>query len=259
MPAVAPAAWLESYRHDLKDALAAAQADGFRHVTLSTIRPDLDLHDFGATARRHFAKHLRDRGLTLDALSTPWAGRGLTDPRHVEQRLAHLEATLKLCADLGVRRVTTPLAGLDGEQPDPLAAEALRAVADRADRIGVRVALAPVAAEPGCAANHLRRIGCPGLRLALDTAASAGPADAIRLAGLVELVQLRDVRRMGERIEEVEFGEGEVDFARVLGVLAEAGCDGPLVIRREAAGASVDALRRGREYIESLLLRTGRR
>ena len=70
MSIAGPAAWLDSYRLNLRDSLAAAERDGFRGVLISTTRADLNPLDFGASARRHFAKHLRDRGLTLGALTT---------------------------------------------------------------------------------------------------------------------------------------------------------------------------------------------
>ena len=260
LPSAGPAAWLDSYRLNLRDSLAAAERDGFRGVLISTTRADLNPTDFGASARRHFSKHLRDRGLTLGALTAPWSGAGLADPQYAEERIAHLRATLELCADLGVRRAVATLGGLGAEQPEDLAAEALRSVAELADRSGVQIAIHGSAADPAVVASHVRRLGCPDVKVAVDTASGALDASSAgSLAGLVGVVQLRDVVRSRNQVEEVEFGAGEVDFAEVLGLLAEAGSSGPLVLRRDAPGAGVDALRRGREYIESLLARSARR
>lgn len=255
----ATAAWLDSYRRSLRDSLSAARADGFHSIVASTTQPDLNPRDFGDTARRHLAKHLRDLGLGLGALATPWPGRGLADPALGDERLAHFRQSLELCAALKVDCLTATLAGLGGEQPDPLALEALRAVADLADRTGVGVALHSPGDDSLRAAAQIRALGCPGVQLALDTAGTPIRAtSAAPLAGCIGMAQLRDVRRGGERVEEVEFGQGDVDFAQFLAMLAETGCSGPLTVRRDG-DAGVDALRRGRDYIESLLARAPRR
>jgi sugar phosphate isomerase/epimerase len=255
----APAAWLASYRRELRAALAAARGDGYRRIVASTLQPDFNPREFGATARRHFAKHLRDLGLGLDALALPWSGGGLADAQRGDERLAQLRATLELCGDLGVRRATATVAGLGGEQPDALAGGALAAVADLADRTGIQVALHVPGADPVAAATAIGRLGCPGVRLALDSASPLTVQSGIALSGMIGLAQLRDVRRAAGTVEEVEFGQGDVDFEAVLGVLSEAGGDAPLVIRRDAPDAGVDALRQGREYIQSLLIRPRRR
>jgi sugar phosphate isomerase/epimerase len=138
-----------------------------------------------------------------------------------------------------------------------LAEEALAAVAELADRVGVAVAIQPGAGELAAAAELLSRLDCRRLGLALDSAATTDIAALRESAGAsLGAVQLRDVRRVGGELEEVEFGRGDVDFANLLGTLSELGYSGSLAVRRDAAVLPVDAMRQGRDYVRSLM--TGR-
>jgi len=81
-----------------------------------------------------------------------------------------------------------------------------------------------------------------GLREALECAARQGYRSV-----QIGTAYLRDVQHRGGQLVEVPCGQGVVDFAAILGGAGDA----VLVIRRDA-GAGIDALRPGREYIESL-------
>ena len=63
---------------------------------------------------------------------------------------------------------------------------------------------------------------------------------------------------VGERVEEVPFGQGVVDFRALLAQVAAGPTDARLIVRHDGAGG-VDALRQGREYMESLVGRPKRR
>lgn len=244
-----PAAWLDSYRLDLKGALAAAANDGYRGVLASALSRELDPRDFGGSARRHLARHLRNLGLSLGGLTLAWPGRGLTDPQHADARIEQLRRTLELCRDLGVGDVCAAFGG--DSAPD---SGVLEHIADLSDRIGVTVSLqAGDLALPNAVAA-VRRVECPTLRLLIDSAQT--PAAAIspeQLQHVAGMATLRDARHAGPQFEEVEFGQGDVDFAGFLGLLDAAGGSRGLAIRRDARGIGVDAMRRGREYICSLL------
>jgi sugar phosphate isomerase/epimerase len=255
MPAAAPrvAAWLDSYRLQLRSALQRASADGF-HVIQAGAARELDPHDFSRSASRHLTRYLRDLGLSLNALAAEFPGLGLADPHLAEQRLDHLRRMLELGTQLRVPRVGTRICGLAGEASRPLAQEALQVVADLADRSGIVIAIQPAQDDPWLLAERLRALGCPNLGIALDSATwQPVPERAAALAELVGMVHLRDVRRVGDRIEEVAYGEGAVDFAALLGLLAEGGYAGALTVRRDAAAVGIDAMRQGRDYVEALL------
>jgi len=251
------AAWLDSYPQDLKAALRTAARTGFACIAANTNRKDFDPRDFGESARRHLRRYLRDLGLTLDQVVAAFPGAGLADPSRADERVAQLRQTLQLAADLGVPTAGVTLAGLGDERRRDLAAEMLALAAELAE--GFEKPLAVFSTDPPeDVAPRLRRLGSPRLKLGLDTAALAG-AGLHLPPGLVAAVHLRDVRRMGQTMEEVPFGQGDVDFAALLGGLAESEYAGTLTIRRDVAGRPVDALRQGREYVEALLGRAGGR
>lgn len=250
-------AWLDFYRRSFKDALDAAAADGFRSLYASALRPDFNPAEFGPSARRHLQRYLSSLGTQLSGIAAEHSGGGLADPARADARVAELRQTLEFAADLGLQNVATRIGGLADDRTVSLAADVLSAAAAAADRVGVVVAVHADGPDLPRLQAEIARLNCPLLRLGLDTGGIA-PADLpAALAGGAADVQLRDVRRRGALVEEVEFGAGEVDFPRLLGELAARDFRGPLVLRRDAAGAGVDALRRGKEYIEALL--AGRR
>lgn len=247
------AAWLDSYRLDLRAALECAAAQGFRHVHADTARGVLRPAELSGTGRRHLRRFLADLGLVLDGLALDHPGAGLADPARAEQRVAELRQMLALCTDLGVRRASVSLSGLDAERTAPLARELLALVADEADRHGVATAVFDPAGAPGLRAAELRRLGCPQLQVGLDTAAPGVTAEELpQYVPLVGAVHLRDVRRRAGQVEEVAFGAGEVDFAALLAQLQAGAPEAALVLRRDTP-AGVDALRQGRDYIRSLV------
>jgi sugar phosphate isomerase/epimerase len=249
------AAWIDSYRRGLREALSAAREDGFALLAANTVATELDPRDFSHSARRHLARHLRDLGLSLDVLAAEFPGAGLADPQRADERLERFRATLEMCAELGVPRAAVYVGGLTDPQTRPLAEQLLAASAELADRFSVRTAVRGEGAALGELAECLRRLDCPALGLSLDSAELlSGPKDLLaRVVPRAVAVYLRDVRRAGQRVEEVPYGRGEVDFRTLLGHLDAGGFGGPLVIRREAEGLPVDALRQGREYVASLL------
>lgn len=258
MAAAELAAWLDSYGVVLRDSLRVAASQGYRLARANTASGELDPRAFTDSARRHLRKYLRDIGLQLDGLSLHYAGAGLADAATAAERLARLKGTLELCAALDVRHAGVSLGGFDDPRSAGLAREMVGEVADLADRIGVRTAILVPAGAWESAGAHVRRLGCPALRLAVDTAALPS-ADALAAAAdLLGDVHLRDVRPVGERVEEVPFGQGVVDFRALLAQVAAGPTDARLIVRHDGAGG-VDALRQGREYMESMIGRPERR
>lgn len=253
------AAWLDSYRADLRSALACAAQQGYRAVQANAAGDELDPREFGDSARRHLRKYLSNLGLQLDSVAVDYAGLGLADPTRANQRVDRLRQTLELCADLGVRRAGVRLGGFEDAATAPLAGELLGVVADLANRYGIAAAVHSPDSTPDASAARIRVLACPQLRMALDTAwPLTTPGGIAGVADLVEVAYLRDVRRSGDQYEEVPFGTGDVDLAGLLAGLAGGACDAALVVRHDAEGG-VDALRQGREYMRSLIGRFGPR
>ncbi len=252
------AAWLASYRVRLRDALQQAARDGFHLLHATATEPDLDPRDLTPSAERHLARTVRDLGLRLDCLALPYPGRGLADPAAAEARVDALRRTLELCRTLGVPRAAVRLSGFEDDATRPLARELLGVVADLADRTGTSVALHGAPASLAAAAAPVRALQLPLVRLGLDTGQLGSDTPAIApYADLLGSVHLRDVRRAGERMEEVPFGAGEVDFRDLLARLAGSDYAGPLVICRSPSAPVIDALRQGREYMAGLIERPG--
>ncbi len=251
------AVWLDSYRCGARDALATAAEQGYRRVQANTVRGELDPRQLSRSGRRHLRKYLLDLGLELDALAVEHGGFGLAEPAQADQRVDQLRQALELCADLQVRRAGVVLGGFRDQRAAPLAWELLGVVADLADRYHVNVAVRDPSGAADVAEN-VRAKACPNLRLAVDTASLAtGPQVLAAYAELVGAAYLRDVRLQTDQVEEVPYGQGEVDFRLLLAQL-EAAADPSLVVRRESPG-SVDALRQGREYIAAVVSRFGAR
>lgn len=261
MPTIGPtAAWLDSYGQGLKRGLQTASADGFR-VVQAGAGGELNPEQFSRSATRHLSRYLTDLGLELDALAAEFPGLGLADPQFADQRVAHFRRTLELCAELGAPTAATRVGGWAGETSRPLADEMLAEAAELAERYGMRIALQTGGEEAPLLAERLCALGCPQLHVALDSGTwdPAAAEDPHRRVERVGLVHLRDVRRVGDQVEEVAFGQGRVDFPALLGYLAESGYSGTLTVRRDAPGAGIDALRQGRDYVEALLRGSARR
>lgn len=243
------AAWLESYRLPLRDALHAAAADGFRLLEANAARGELRPRDFPRSARRDLTRLLAHLGTGLVAISLDYPGAGLADPAAADARADELAHTLALCRDLGVRRAGVKLAGLADPDRAGLAREMLAQAADLANRYEVQLAVHPGPEDTAAAAAAVRTLDCPNLGLALDTAQPLSAA-ALAAAGAV---YLRDVQSVGGRIEEVPFGQGTVDLRTLLARLDQADYRGWLSVRRTAANLAPDEMRRGREYVAGLI------
>ncbi len=260
MPAPRLAAWLDSYRAGLRNGLDRAAETGYRFVQANAAGTELNPGEFGLSACRHLRKYVADLGLHLDALALDYPGVGLADPARAAERFDRLKSTVELAARLNVRRATVSLGGLDDPKAGPLARELLAAVADLADRTGIETAIRDPGGFSADDLEQVRRLACPQLRVALDTATDATSAGVtpLNVAELLGGVYLRDVRHTGGSFEEVPYGRGEIDFRELLAQVDAVGGEIPLIVRHDSPGG-VDALRQGREYIESLLGRSGLR
>ncbi len=239
---------LSAYGLPLRAALELGAEQGFRRVELDALASELDPSAFGESARRHLRKILYDLGLEPAGLSVRFPGVGLADPDTAEQRVDRLRAALELAQRLGAASTVVTLSGFDDARHGRLAEETLRVAADLADRIGAPLCVLDPQSPLQQSAQRVRACRCPALHVAMDTAWHSGPGGAAEHVGAA---YLRDVRRAGQRFEEVDFGSGEVDFRSVLAGLEGAGGGATMILRPEAGGR-VDALARGREYIASL-------
>ncbi len=221
---------------------ALAAGLGYRGLELAPFTFGDDAWRMPTVRRAGIRRACADAGLAVSGLhwllAAP-AGLSITTAdRAVWQRSVDvLLASIDLCAELGgaylvhgspaQRRVSAPDDAARAE-------EAWRLAGERAAAAGVAYCLEPLA-SPDCnlvntlaeAAEVVRRLGNPALRVMVDTLAaslmeSEPVADAIRRwmpSGLVAHVQFNDRNRRGP-------GQGEDRFAPVVRALRETGYDG---------------------------------
>lgn len=249
------AVWLDSYNLDEKAALRSASQHGFRSVHASALGGTLDPRALSQSGRRHLARYLRDLGLRIGGLAAEFPGDGLADPARAQERLERLSEFLSLARSLHVPVVTSRASGL--VEPDTargrLAREVLSATADLADRMGVRVAIEPAQGGLTECAKAVRALDCPTLTLAWDTGKLSPHDDLSAIASVAGSLWLRDVRAHDDgHPQQVAFGAGHVNFARVLAVSDEADYRGDLVIRTDRRRDAVELLLQGKRYFQRL-------
>lgn len=273
--------------HRLDDALAIIADLGYEGVGLTLDHPHLDPFSLDVNARvAAVGRRLASLGL---AVVVETGARYLLDPRRKHEptlvsgqdrdvRVDLLRRAVRIADSLGAQAVSfwsgilpadaTPEQGWDR------LTSGVEKVLVTADELGVDLAFEP---EPGMFAERLedvlelrRRLGDPErFKVTLDVGHGVcnepdGPEGAVARAGsLIANVQLDDMRPHVH--EHLEFGEGDIDLAGVLGALDRAGYTGlaavelprhghaaPLVAERskralDAAWAQVLQDRKGRE------------
>ncbi len=234
--------------HRLDDALAVIAGLGYDGVALTLDHPHLDPFEPGLARRTAaVARRLADLGLAVVVetgaryVLDPWRKHEptLVSDEGTDHRLDLLARAARVAGDLGAEAVSFWSGTLPPHTSEDTGWERLcagvSAVLDTADRIGVVCAFEP---EPGMFIDRLdgvlelrRRLGDPDrLRVTLDVGhvvcnETRSMAGTIEAAGpWLANVQLDDMRPGVH--EHLEFGEGEVDLARVLEALEEVGYTG---------------------------------
>ena len=123
--------------------------------------------------------------------------------------------------------------------------EGLRLIADHADRAGVTVALGSSLSGTVELSAVLKRADCPRFRVDLDPVALLHEAGGVvafldALGGLVIHVRGRDATRgAGGRSKERPVGNGDVQWAELFALLAEADFGGTVTLEEKPAALAV--------------------
>lgn len=242
---------LTDYGVDVRRGLAIARHQGFRVVELDALEGDLAPERLSSTGRRDLARQLASHALALGALNAELHQVTFDDPRSGEWAVERTLAVLDLAADLRAGCVVTRV---DCRDPaDPAAreriAEVLALLADRADRIGVRVAVKPGNVGLNEVAAELRRRACPSLGACLDSGElimrgiDMGEA-AANLAGLIQWAHVRDAVRgsAGMPGYETAPGAGRLNPLEFLRALQAADYHGTIVLCRRGGVRPIDEL-----------------
>jgi sugar phosphate isomerase/epimerase len=181
-------------------------------------------------------------------------------------RIDALKQTSDFAKLLGIGRVQTHCGFIPEDPADPLYEEsvlAIRSLSEYCAGNGQSFLMETGQETPTTMLRMIRDVDRRNLGVGLDTAnlilyGKANPVDALKLIGpYVQAMHAKDGRwptdpsRLGE---EVVIGQGEVDFAKVLGMLHHLGYKGAVTIEREISGPQqVTDVRAEKLYLERIL------
>ena len=261
--------------HRLGDTLTILAELGYEGVGLTLDYHVLNPYDLDLAAQTGLVRGLLEKNHLRCVIET--GARFLLDPRRKhqptlisalpidrERRLDFLFRAVDIARELGAPLVScwsgaAPEGSVSNEIMSRLA-ESCRRLADYAGAIGVTIAFEP---EPGMFVDTLAgfeelndRVDHERFRLTIDIGhlhcQGEIPISAHleRWAGLLVNVHIEDMRR--GRHDHLMFGEGEIDFASVLGTLADTGYAGGVFVELSrhshdavsTAGRSLEFLRR---------------
>jgi L-ribulose-5-phosphate 3-epimerase len=229
------------HTYGLDTALEGIRGAGFRQVELSAVR-DWTEHvslDADAETLHELADTLRVLDLTVSALS------GHSDLT-TEEGLRRGVLALGLCERLGVPVMNTAIGG-HGHVDEDLDAflSLINELADEAARRGVTVALevhGDLMATGRKAVAIIDRIGRDNVRINYDTGncvyyGGVDPVtDVADLAPYLAHCHLKDKRGGAGVWDFPALGDGDLELARVVDRLREAGFDGPWSVEIEFSG-----------------------
>lgn len=255
---------MNDFHLPVKRGLEQAARLGFGAVELDAASGEVSPSQMSESGRRHLSRFCRNLGLGLAALSADVGPGGLANAAAVD---AHVERTLRileLAAALHVPVVTADAGSMvdprSGE-PSAVALDALRAIADHADRVGTIFGLQSGPDSPDALHRLFREIGCPSLKVCLDPAMLARfghvPLEAVgALAEDIALSHLGDATlgRPERPGLETQLGRGQLDLPAYLAELAAAGYVGPLILRRRDSQRPVEDLAAAAQLVRPLIL-----
>jgi len=254
---------LDSLGQPAKEALQSAARLAFQEVELPAVEGEVDPANLSRTGRRHLLHYVSGLGLRLSALGGDLGGARFNDSAALERRLEKTRQIIELAAELKVPVVTTHLGRVDQEAiARGYVVQAVRELADMADRTGTHVAIETGGADPTLLGDLLKEVNTPVLGAAYDPAGllidgfepmgGMGP-----LADRILNARIRDaVAGTGSRAgRETPVGQGQIDFAEYLAMLDQAGYRGTAFIRRTDAERPVEEVAEAKRRIEKLIRR----
>ncbi len=252
---------LDSFGQPAREALRSAARLAFREVELPVVEGEVEPGNLSRTGRRHLMHYVRGLGLRLAALGGDLGGTRFDDGSALERRLDKTRQIIELAAELKVPIVTTHLGRVDAWSVQRgYVAQAVRELADMADRTGTHIAFETGGADPVLLSKLLREMNAPGLGAAYDPAGllidGFEPMAGMEpLAGCILNARIRDaVAGTGARPgREVAVGSGQIDFTEYLAMLDQAGYRGTGFIRRTGAERALDEVADAKRRIEDLM------
>jgi L-ribulose-5-phosphate 3-epimerase len=229
----------------LRQALPVAAKLGADGVQLQSDK-ELAPGELSQTGRRHLLHSLQTQRLELVAIGAA-NRRGFDAMDRLDSRVSFVREVVRQAGDLRAPFIVVPIGAIPSERESPQSLaffDAMRQVADEADRVGVRVAI-----ETG--PDPLPRVQDFVAELAhFPLAINYDPANLIArghdaYAGLAELadrlvgVHVKDLLRTSTTVSgfvETPLGEGELDLDRLHRELAGADYRGFWTLERDSPG-----------------------
>jgi sugar phosphate isomerase/epimerase len=191
---------------------------------------------------------------------------GLVPPKTRAARIDALRQVSDFARLLGIPQVQTHCGFIPEDPADPLypgAVEAIRKVAQHCQVNGQRFLMETGQETPTTMSRMIRDAGMPNLGVGLDTAnlilyGKANPVDAVDIIGPhVSSVHAKDGRwptDPSEQGQEVQIGQGQVDFKTVFTKMHALGYTGAVTIERETSGPQqLEDVRAEKNYLERIL------
>ena len=253
---------INDYRADVRGGLSIASRQAFSAVELGVDRGEVAPANLSESGRRHLARLVANTGMAFAALAQESHGARLADPSRVDEAVTRAAQVLRLAADMHVPVVSHEVGELldlaDAERASAL--EALRTLAEQAERVGTIYAVRSALADPATIAELVRAVDCPLVRVSVDPGAllMAGydPAEALATLGdRVSLAYVRDAIRgsAGRGGREAGLGAGSLDLPAYLAALSAGGYHTAPILRRAEANDPVAALAADRDRLVSEL------
>ncbi|MCB1496779.1 MAG: sugar phosphate isomerase/epimerase [Bauldia sp.] len=235
------------HTYSLEEALEGIAAAGYRYVELSAVRGWTEHVPLEADAKElgRIQRMMNSLGLVSLSLS------GHSDLT-TKEGLADGLLAVDLCERMGIGIMNTAIGGHYSEDEDEDAFmgnihELADYAAARDIRLGIEIH-GEITKSGAAAIPVLERIGRPNVLINYDTAnvefyGDVKAVDDLPIA-LPKMVHchLKDKRGEGRVWDFPGIGDGDIDFARILGIIEKGGYEGPLSVEIEFLGEPWPAL-----------------
>lgn len=261
MPKLKLSVTTSDFPMDLRGSLHQAMILGAQGVQLD-LRNELNVRDYGETARRQLLHYLAERN--LEAASAVFPLRSpLADPDHLDERTQAVKQALVFAGQLKIRRLCLRIGRLpvaDDVQALAQLRDIFSELANCGDREGVTLCLKPAGDPPGPLREFLESIRTAWVAVDADLGGwilnRQSPTQMLReLNDRIHHVEVRDaVRNVDGLGKEVPVGRGEVDWEEAAALLSEMDYRGWLNVTRSEGNDRTGDIDRATQYLRNLLM-----
>lgn len=250
---------IDSFRTDIKTALAKAASMGIEGIQVYSTKGEMAPENLTAEKRREFLRLVESYGLHISALCGD-LGEGFHLPERNAANIEKSKRILDLAKDLDTNIVTTHIGVVPADKNHEryhIMQEACFELSQYADKMNAHFAIETGPETASVLKGFLDELGSKGVAVNLDPAnfvmvTGDDPVKAVHtLKDYIVHTHAKDGRRLYVKDPEIVYGlnkeviktdpsfielplgEGDVDFANYLKALDEIGYKGYLTIERE--------------------------